>query len=639
MAYEIEGFSGPLLAQAKAKTKKLEKQAKKQNLYLLGVQAANYTLRNKAQKRAEDWYAGSEPILRQAKRNAQTGFNFWRDHNSMVGEKYDPSDWRAARAEQLFEGELTTSGYNLKPEEKAAALSNYMVSIEDELDAYGERMELHSQFKGGFDQDTKTAIRDSYYGNIERMLAQERSSIEEDSTIFKSVMRAVGVGRAGELDDVDVRNLARPEDLSPAEDEILSFFDRAKERQTKAEELRGRSARPDLREDFSVSRFITNDQASAQDVFERPVAMSQRAFLRENMSDAEGLNQITKKYGEGNFQVTLRDEVNSEDTYDLSLGKVINMLSDDVVEGKNRTERAEFIDNVTTLASILEYKFVQAAEVADTRLDTEMMLPEAEAFMQGAFQLLAIGDGEDSNIKYKKVKFGRDGITYKPLGSLELTLLANTANEMLPEGVYSELFGDINLMRGNQEQLRNLIEEEEANTAATIATGGAPGLENKSQEEMQDVINESYNDPDSDLTQLRPVVEAWADNNEGGDTLRAGLERAIADRAKNREDPAPVDIDLSEVSSEGVSDAWLDNIGVNWREDLPGASILGKLPPPPLTSSTDKSYATITLKGLTRDSSIEDIREHLEQIILSDTTPLFSKKDAEIRLAQLNERY
>ena len=639
MAYEIEGFSGPLLAQAKAKTKKLEKQAKKQNLYLLGVQAANYTLRNKAQKRAEDWYAGSEPILRQAKRNAQTGFNFWRDHNSMVGEKYDPSDWRAARAEQLFEGELTTSGYNLKPEEKAAALSNYMVSIEDELDAYGERMELHSQFKGGFDQDTKTAIRDSYYGNIERMLAQERSSIEEDSTIFKSVMRAVGVGRAGELDDVDVRNLARPEDLSPAEDEILSFFDRAKERQTKAEELRGRSARPDLREDFSVSRFITNDQASAQDVFERPVAMSQRAFLRENMSGATGLNLITKKYGEGRFKVTLRDEVNSEDTYDLSLGKVINMLSDDVVEGKNRTERAEFIDNVTTLASILEYKFVQAAEVADTRLDTEMMLPEAEAFMQGAFQLLAIGDGEDSNIKYKKVKFGRDGIIYKPLGSLELTLLANTANEMLPEGVYSELFGDINLMRGNQEQLRNLIEEEETNTVATIATGGAPGLENKSQEEMQDVINESYNDPDSDLTQLRPVVEAWADNNEGGDTLRAGLERAIADRAKNREDPAPVDIDLSEVSSEGVSDAWLDNIGVNWREDLPGASILGKLPPPPLTSSTDKSYATITLKGLTRDSSIEDIREHLEQIILSDTTPLFSKKDAEIRLAQLNERY
>ena len=162
MAQSIEDFAAPLLARAKKSNKKIKKDIRNQNYALLGVSLANQALRARAMNRAQNWFTGAEPILQQAKDQAQSGFNFWSQHNAMLKD-HDPSDWRTAKAKQLFDSDLVESSVPLSSSEKERQFADYKLTIKDQLDAYKERMDLHEQFKGASTEKDKERLRNRYY--------------------------------------------------------------------------------------------------------------------------------------------------------------------------------------------------------------------------------------------------------------------------------------------------------------------------------------------------------------------------------------------------------------------------------------------------------------------------------------------
>ena len=494
MAQSIEDFAAPLLAKAKKANKKMEKRVRNQNYALLGVKIANQALRARALNRAQSWYAGAQPILRQARDNAQAGFNFWSDHNEMLG-KHDSTDWRVARAQQLFNTAYSEQAKHLTDEEKKKAFAAYMPTIKDQLDAYGKQMDLHSEFKGATTEKEKEILRKRYYGSIDTMLTNETARIKNDNSIFSAVTGALGITGRDRLDDIDAIAGIPQTGLSPKEQEIADFFANAQLREKEALGLTEASKRSDGT--FNWNTYATTNLATHDEVYGN--FQDTRNTYIERLSETNGIEAIeTDLRPYGGIVVTLQDQNKNE--VDIAFHQIVDLLPDTGPPGAD-TAQTQFIDDVTTLSSILQYKYQRAAEAQAKAagISAPIKMPPPQHFMKAATEMIV----NDGKFTFEQNRLLPNKLAYESYDIANLTRIANEEwSSLLSEKTSREIFRGLNINDGRQEELEEIIREqnEKASKSKTLAI---------SLNDFIEAIEDAKKDPNYNKTETEKLRDTW----------------------------------------------------------------------------------------------------------------------------------
>ena len=415
MAQSIEDFAAPLLARAKKSNKKMEKRVRNQNYALLGVSLANQALRARAMNRAQNWFTGAEPILQQAKDQAQSGFNFWSQHNAMLKD-HDPSDWRTAKAKQLFDTDLVESSVPLSSSEKERQFADYKLTIKDQLDAYKERMDLHEQFKGATTEKDKERLRNRYYGTVEKLIDDEVIRLKNDNNIFSAVTGALGINGKDRLDDIDLRTGIPASGLSPKEQEVANFFKNVQLRKQKDLGLTETVAK---REAYNFTNYIASKEYDKVYGLFDVKANEWKEWIAN-----DEIGQLQTDLGVyGGAPIELRDTQSGEGVT-LDFHELIDILPKQGATRGSDSPRIELVDDVMTLSSILKYKYQ-----AITTKSAEKMgriagdkIPDNQDFFKAAIEMIS----NDNRFLYSD-----DKVIYDKYDDLTLTQIANDINSLL----------------------------------------------------------------------------------------------------------------------------------------------------------------------------------------------------------------
>ena len=449
MAQSIEDFAAPLLARAKKSNKKIKKDIRNQNYALLGVSLANQALRARAMNRAQNWFTGAEPILQQAKDQAQSGFNFWSQHNAMLKD-HDPSDWRTAKAKQLFDTDLVESSVPLSSSEKERQFADYKLTIKDQLDAYKERMDLHEQFKGATTEKDKERLRNRYYGTVEKLIDDEVIRLKNDNNIFSAVTGALGINGKDRLDDIDLRTGIPASGLSPKEQEVANFFKNVQLRKQKDLGLTETVAK---REAYNFTNYIASKEYDKVYGLFDVKANEWKEWIAN-----DEIGQLQTDLGVyGGAPIELRDTQSGEGVT-LDFHELIDILPKQGATRGSDSPRIELVDDVMTLSSILKYKYQ-----AITTKSAEKMgriagdkIPDNQDFFKAAIEMIS----NDNRFLYSD-----DKVIYDKYDDLTLTQIANDINSLLSDDQLQKIYADENPNSGPQDLLKEsqrALEEKQA---------------------------------------------------------------------------------------------------------------------------------------------------------------------------------
>ena len=449
MAQSIEDFAAPLLARAKKSNKKIKKDIRNQNYALLGVSLANQALRARAMNRAQNWFTGAEPILQQAKDQAQSGFNFWSQHNAMLKD-HDPSDWRTAKAKQLFDTDLVESSVPLSSSEKERQFADYKLTIKDQLDAYKERMDLHEQFKGATTEKDKERLRNRYYGTVEKLIDDEVIRLKNDNNIFSAVTGALGINGKDRLDDIDLRTGIPASGLSPKEQEVANFFKNVQLRKQKDLGLTETVAK---REAYNFTNYIASKEYDKVYGLFDVKANEWKEWIAN-----DEIGQLQTDLGVyGGAPIELRDTQSGEGVT-LDFHELIDILPKQGATRGSDSPRIELVDDVMTLSSILKYKYQ-----AITTKSAEKMgriagdkIPDNQDFFKAAIEMIS----NDNRFLYSD-----DKVIYDKYDDLTLTQIANDINSLLSDDQLQKIYADENPNSGSQDSLKEsqrALEEKQA---------------------------------------------------------------------------------------------------------------------------------------------------------------------------------
>ena len=501
MAQSIEDFATPLLAKAKKANKKMEKRVRNQNYALSGVKLANQALRARAMNRAQSWYAGAQPILRQARDNAQAGFKFWSDHNEMLG-KHDSPDWRVAKAKQWFDTTYEVANKHLTEEEKKEAFADYLPTIQNQLDAYKKRMDLHGEFKGATTEKEKEILRKRYYGNIDTMLTNETARIKNDNSIFSAVTGALGITGRDRLDDIDAITGIPTTGLSPKEQEIADFFANAERREKEDLGFKEASKRPDT---FNWNTYATTNLATHEDVYGK-FQKKRDDYIVHTTEGTAGIEAIeTDLQPYGGIVVTLDDQ--HKNKVDIEFHQIVDMLPDTGPKGAD-TAQTQFIDDVTTLSSILQYKYQRAAEALAkaSGKPAPIYMPPPQHFMKAATEMIV----NDGKFTFERNKVMPNKLTYESYDIANLTRIANEEHSsLLSEKTSREIFKDIDIDEGNQEELDRVIEEQAQAAADASLSANNKIMANIPVNQLIQALEEAKTQSDYDKTGTEDIRDQW----------------------------------------------------------------------------------------------------------------------------------
>ena len=101
----IEQLGESLLSQAK-KEEKRRKKGKIFGAVLLGAQVGNIFLRNKAKKRADEFWKSNIGLIDNKSKQFRAGVNFWTDHSNMMstyGMGTSDKDWKNAFKQKQYD--------------------------------------------------------------------------------------------------------------------------------------------------------------------------------------------------------------------------------------------------------------------------------------------------------------------------------------------------------------------------------------------------------------------------------------------------------------------------------------------------------------------------------------------------------
>jgi len=187
----IEQLGESLLAEARKKSKKQERKAKVFTGLMLGIQAGNWYLRNRAKKRAEQFWASNQGLLDQRASQFNAGVNFYNDHNAMLKKYGSPTDqatgenWvHALTQTRLKEYQDKHSDlYNSSNQEDKMKFNEITSQyLKDDIEAYRQQLEGYADFRN-IDTSSRKESKEAYLKPLKDKLNKGLEIINKQDNI------------------------------------------------------------------------------------------------------------------------------------------------------------------------------------------------------------------------------------------------------------------------------------------------------------------------------------------------------------------------------------------------------------------------------------------------------------------------
>ena len=208
---DIDVLGESLLAQARQKTKKAKKRATRFSTALLGIGVGNHFLRQRAQRRAQEFMASTGTTLLNNRTNQlNQGIKFWNDHNRMISQYgvTGSTDWETAyKAQQrkIYKeqelGRTSQLGRDFTSKELEDFYKLVDSKTEDDITAYRKKMEAFRNFEY-FKDDADTRKR--YLQPVQDKINEGLRIIKGDSNVGGFLLSNLGLKPKADLETVTV---------------------------------------------------------------------------------------------------------------------------------------------------------------------------------------------------------------------------------------------------------------------------------------------------------------------------------------------------------------------------------------------------------------------------------------------------
>lgn len=200
----IEQLGESLLSQAKKRRKKEERKGKIFGAVLLGAQVGNIFLRNKAKKRADEFWKSNIGLVNQKASQFDKGIKFWTDHSNMMskyGTGKTDTNWEDAFKQQQYDIYKKRELDGTKPQDIEEFKNIINNKITDDLNAYKEKLNLFKEFKniGRTEADIKIS-KTAYIKPIQDKLNKAAELIQKESNVGGYLLNRLGVGDRQKLE-------------------------------------------------------------------------------------------------------------------------------------------------------------------------------------------------------------------------------------------------------------------------------------------------------------------------------------------------------------------------------------------------------------------------------------------------------
>ena len=480
MAIPIEGVSSKLLGQARAQSSELEKKARRSSVLLIGAKVANHALRNRAAKRAEEFYKGATPLLNQTARRFETGVDFWTTEKNMLGKhgNFNDSQWRQAKTQEYLNLYFKETGVKAADLNMIEFMPIFTEQVKDELDAHGVRRDEMREFKGTtLNKEARDAIRARYSGSITDMIDTTKSRIADNSSIFNGVMDALNIGRKNRLENIDMENLPDPANLpadaTPQERELAVFFNELNKSVGRFEEAGTVSGKLVIDKDARIKlSSLTKPGSIDYNALYRDANIFEYSDVLSKGSSSE-LNTAFNAYP--NLGLDLWDE-GANKTYPMTLPNLLTKLESELPEhivGQPRTEqfseRQAFADDLMRVSSGIRNRRLAAMKAQGIQTP----LPNSIYFLQAGLEKInSLGKLELSGSLVRDMQW--QAIAYERLSDIEILeattdLRGVTRDTVNSLGVLADTTPEI-------EAEKNRLQE--IDSAAAITGGGPRNIQN-----------------------------------------------------------------------------------------------------------------------------------------------------------------
>ena len=187
----IEQLGESLLAEARKKSKKQERKAKVFTGLMLGIQAGNWYLRNRAKKRAEQFWTSNEGLLDQRAKQFNAGVDFYNNHNNMLkeyGSAVDPEtneNWVNALTQQRMKQyqDKYSDLYNSSNQEDKMKFNEITSQyLKDDVEAYRQQLEGYADFRN-IDTSSRKESKEAYLKPLKDKLNKGLEIINKQDNI------------------------------------------------------------------------------------------------------------------------------------------------------------------------------------------------------------------------------------------------------------------------------------------------------------------------------------------------------------------------------------------------------------------------------------------------------------------------
>ena len=221
----IEQLGESLLAEAKTRRKKQEKKAKLFGAALLGANIGNIYLRNRANKRANEFWKSNIGLIHKKTEQFNSGIEFWTNHKDMMkkyGTGTDDVNWENAFRQQQYDLYKKRELDNATPKDIDSFKNIINSKIEDDLTGYKNKLNLYQNFEniGRTEAELKEAKK-YYLKPVQDKLNKAAKLIKNESNVGGYLLNTIGIGdrQRVELEQQDIlgTTLLLPKDFDTTE--------------------------------------------------------------------------------------------------------------------------------------------------------------------------------------------------------------------------------------------------------------------------------------------------------------------------------------------------------------------------------------------------------------------------------------
>tara|TARA_R100001443_G_scaffold115196_2_gene132418 strand:+ start:3722 stop:5740 length:2019 start_codon:yes stop_codon:yes gene_type:complete len=395
--------------QSEGKAKKAAKRAITSIVVGGGLKGADDFFRAKATKRALDFYKGTEKDLNVSMDGFNSTIQFRADHY----EKYK----NAPNWEQMYvvnhikdaEANPLNNFSTLSNTQRMSFRNQAMLDAKDDLQEYRGLLELSNDFKIDGTMDAKK-LSERYYQPFEDARTKRSRKIIERGALLPTVARKIG-----NIFDVD----SEEPELSIEEQQIKDFVDQDKLRRTSWNEQMQR-----------YETAVSNNQLPNMFAFtESDYKLNE---VRGQMNNEyKVMSNISKNKNHPMMQTQIAFG-EKQDPQTTTLYNVMSQINNKPLKGKDKSQRAMFVDNVTKIASVNYYKYTEAWNKSGGRGEKDY---NKEDFIRDAvYKLLA--DEKIQGLEKEQGTFSSFNVVYTGMDREEMGVyISQTLHPRFTQGM------------------------------------------------------------------------------------------------------------------------------------------------------------------------------------------------------------